>query len=241
MPAPAQARKIGGDETNFKSVGVTLAKSLVTFAGLKPDSRVLEIGCGFGRVALPLSLMLDERGTYAGTDVMRDGIDWCRANITRQGFSFHHFDIYNEFYNPRGLGSVEDTPLPFEDGAFDLVFLTSVFTHLVQEDVAAYMREIRRVLAPNGTLAGTWFQVEADVSTAILDGRTDIPLRWADGRGGYFSDANRGTLAVGYDETEVDRFHAEAGLAITQKRLGNWQPRANGGPNVQDWIYAKPV
>lgn len=241
MPSPAQARKIGGDETNFRSVGVTLAEALQRFAGLKPESRVLEIGCGYGRVALPLTQIMDSRGSYEGIDVIREAIDWCRENVApiHPRFGFNHFDIYNEFYNPGGSGSVSDTALPFDDAAFDLVFLTSVFTHLVPDDVRAYLREIRRVLAPTGALWSTWFMVDDGVGEAVLDGRSAIPIKWADGQGGYFATPDRGTLAVAYDEAVIDRFYADASLTIIEKRRGDWYPRPNAGPNRQDWIGAR--
>jgi SAM-dependent methyltransferase len=244
IPIPPKQRiKIGGDDTDFRKMGCVLAGALVRFANLTPERRVLEIGCGIGRVALPLTQILNESGSYVGTDVALDGISWCREHITPYypNFSFLHFDIYNEFYNPGGRGAVTDTPLPFCDGAFDLVFLTSVFTHLGPEDVKAYMREIRRVLAPGGTLWSTWFMVDHRLGDTILDGRSQVPLHWSDGTGVYFNTKDRGTLAVGYDEQMIDVFHANARLSIALKRRGSWCGRPDGGPGFQDAILAKPA
>ena len=39
---------------------------------------------------------------------------------------------------------------PYEDGEFDVVVLTSVFTHMLPDDVAHYLDEIARVLKPGG-------------------------------------------------------------------------------------------
>lgn len=244
MPAPAQAFKIGGDHTKFRSVGVALARTLQRFAGLQPHHRVLEIGSGYGRVALPLTQILNV-GSYDGVEIMAEAVAWSSEQITPlyPKFKFHHFDLYNEFYNPSGRGTVADTPLPFEDGAFDLVFLTSVFTHLPPEDARAYLGEIRRVLKPDGTVWATWFMVDSGVGEAILDGRAQVPIRCPDGNGTYFANENRGTLAVGYDEPLIDDLYREAGLAIYLKRRGTWcgrtQPSEN--PGFQDSIAARPA
>jgi SAM-dependent methyltransferase len=39
---------------------------------------------------------------------------------------------------------------PVLDGAVDFAFAGSVFTHLFEEDAKNYLREVRRVLAPDG-------------------------------------------------------------------------------------------
>lgn len=44
------------------------------------------------------------------------------------------------------------TTLPFADGAFDLVTLNDVLQHVHEDVVLASLRELRRVLAPGGTL-----------------------------------------------------------------------------------------
>lgn len=240
-PSSEQARKISGDPATFHSIGISLARALEKFAGLKENSRVLEIGCGYGRVALPLTQVINSEGSYTGVEIMPEAVAWCTQNIPalHPGFKFHHLDVYNEFYNPNGAQSVSDIALPFEDASLDLVFLTSVFTHLVAEDVDAYMREIARVLTPSGVLAGTWFMVDHGVGAKILDGRAQIPIAWADGAGAYFKSAERGTVAVAYDEAVVDAFHERTGFAIENKRRGHWFSRADAGPPYQDWIIAR--
>ena len=50
-------------------------------AGLRPDHHVIDIGCGSGRLALPLTNFL-RRGRYEGFDIDPDMIAWCRRSIT---------------------------------------------------------------------------------------------------------------------------------------------------------------
>jgi ubiquinone/menaquinone biosynthesis C-methylase UbiE len=50
--------------------------------------------------------------------------------------------------------------LPFEANTFDLVFLNSVFSHMMTKDVLFYLNEFKRTLKPNGILYVTAFVEE---------------------------------------------------------------------------------
>jgi hypothetical protein len=50
--------------------------------------------------------------------------------------------------------------MPAEDGAFSLVIALSVFTHTTQAHAEYYLREITRVMRPEGTLVASFFLFE---------------------------------------------------------------------------------
>src|SRR5947209_5113048 len=64
-------------------------------AGLRPDEAVLDVGCGVGRMALPLTRYLGPEGGYLGFDVLRPAVRWCRRRITPAfpRFRFAHADV----------------------------------------------------------------------------------------------------------------------------------------------------
>ena len=131
-----------------------LAKGLVTEA-----SDILDIGCGCGRYAVALRRLNYKgwrySGRYTGLDIDREMIGWCQKHFPPKRFTFVWADRYSKVYNPSGQSGAYR--LPFEEGSFDFVFSTSLFTHLLEEDLVSYLRETARVLRPGGTMSMTVF------------------------------------------------------------------------------------
>lgn len=102
--------------------------------------------------------------SYRGIDVQADCVAWCIRHIesAHPAFRFFHVNARNERYNPRGEAIDGGFRLPFEDAEFDIINMFSVFTHMVEADVRAYLGEFRRVLAPGGRVFLTAY-VEEDV------------------------------------------------------------------------------
>ena len=153
---PWWLRDVGGSD--FKRTGAEFLRYFIEIAHLRPEARVLEIGCGSGRMALPLSRYLQD-GTYTGIDITPQSIAWCQRHISRRYplFTFVHADLYNKRYNPDGKLHANSYTFPFADRTFDFVFLTSVFTHLLPADATHYLQEIARLLAPQGNALLTFF------------------------------------------------------------------------------------
>jgi SAM-dependent methyltransferase len=118
---------------------------------LTPDSRTLEIGCGCGRTAFALASFLKD-GNYTGMDIERVALQSAKRNrlLCEKRFAFELLDIRNDLYNPNGQYLATDYVLPYPDQSFDVVFLLSVFTHMLTDEVRNYAKEITRVLKPGG-------------------------------------------------------------------------------------------
>ena len=74
------------------------------FTGLQPQHHVVEVGCGIGKGAIPLTQYLTSATGYLGIDVIADSIAWCSAEITRRhpNFRFVHFDVKDKLHHPGG-------------------------------------------------------------------------------------------------------------------------------------------
>ncbi|MBD0361051.1 MAG: class I SAM-dependent methyltransferase, partial [Nitrososphaeraceae archaeon] len=137
---PKRMTSLVGDG-DFEEIGRDLLHSLIEIAGLKPNERVLDVGCGIGRVAIPLTYYMKGNGCYEGFDIVPHEIKWCKKNITSRYSNFHFqlADIYNGVYNPAGKYKASNYKFPYKDESFDFVFLTSVFTHMLTEDMENYL------------------------------------------------------------------------------------------------------
>lgn len=78
---------------------------------------MLDVGCGSGRMALPLTGYLNSEGRYAGFDISQKAIAWCQEHITsaHPNFQFEVSDIYNSLYNPKGKYQSLDFRFPYPD------------------------------------------------------------------------------------------------------------------------------
>jgi SAM-dependent methyltransferase len=240
LPVPASEKiYTGGDAGNFLQVGIDTLRSLVTFGKVTPSSRVLEIGSGIGRVALPLTQWLEGEGEYTGVEIVKDGVDWCAQNIGAHypRFRFLHLDIYNEYYNPNGTQKIGDLPLPA--GHFDIAVFCSVFTHLVADDTAAYLKLLARTLKPGGLVWGTWFMMDDEARALVLEGKTTLKFN-IDGEQTFFLDAERkSTLAVAYERPCIERLFADHGFTVDFVDTGLWCARDKAAGGYQDLVIAR--
>lgn len=131
-----------------------------------PEYRILEIGCGSGRMAIPFKNYFTT-GRYVGVDISEKAIKWAQDALGDNCLRFQHIDIANEWYRPGAGACVEESRLPFEDKSFDFIFLASVFTHLRASEAVAYLKDISRLLTPNGAVISTWFLLD-DFSRANI-------------------------------------------------------------------------
>src|SRR5262245_29313177 len=77
---PRRLRGFAGD-SDFLATGAELVGLAGTYGGVRDDSRVLDVGCGIGRLARALVAVLDPEagGAYVGFDPVAEAIAWCAA------------------------------------------------------------------------------------------------------------------------------------------------------------------
>ena len=227
---PKRKTFIGGG--GFVAVGNAFFGTLKRH-GLRADMDVLDVGCGQGRMARPMTSFLT--GRYEGFDIDKSGIEWCQAQYEDvPNFTFHHADVFNARYNKTGQVAAKAYRFPFEDNSFDRVFLTSVFTHMFKEDVENYLTEITRVLKPGGKCLVTWFLLD-DISRQsqhpVMQFKYDV------------DDVSRTTVksnpeaAIAFDIDFVKRLYEKLGLGLEDIEHGKWG-RPESPYDLQDLIVA---
>lgn len=221
-------------EGDFAATGDEFLGHFTAIAGLQPGDRVLDVGCGIGRMARPLAAFLDPArgGAYAGFDVNPAGIAWCEARYPAH-FAFTRVDLVNARYNPTGTLRADEFRFPYDDDAFDVVILTSVLTHLLEAEADHYLAETRRVLAPGGRMLATFFLLDEGSRAALRAGRAAPTFEDPGGMVAIHSDAMPED-AVAYDERWV-RERADVRAIHPGAWRGNPTPPAR---SFQDLVLA---
>lgn len=162
------------DDAAFLATAVADVVRLESLAGLTRDSRVLDWGCGAGRLGIGIGARLDRVADYHGVDVQPELIEWAESNIDAPGFRFTCVDVSNERYNPDGR---PHRTLATDPDSVDVVYAYSVLSHMNDIDSAAYLALIREALSPAGAAFLTCF-VEEDVPAWEENPAGYGPLEW---------------------------------------------------------------
>lgn len=197
LPPPRLRTLVGGtpDAAHFLASGERAAAVVEDAAVAQGVARrtVLDFGCGCGRTLRHLSGWT----SVSGCDVNPLLVDWCRKNLA--GASF-------EVSSPH-------PPLPYEDGAFDLVYAISVFTHLTEERQRKWLAELSRILTPGGVLVATTHGDELAANALVPrqvhdyeEGRVVVVYPESEGKNLCAAYHPRGALAALADELEQVAF-----------------------------------
>ncbi len=239
LPPQEMMNFIGSpDEEHFKRVMVHFFSEITNRCYVEPSSKVLDIGCGVGRLAFPFAMYLTE-GEYYGCDIWEEGIEFCNSNIASKYPNTRFFVVKMEnlyylgeevdYYKPNSL------EIPIEDNYIDCVFAISVFTHLVRRDIEIYLKEIYRILKPDRIFFVTGFIIDRFFfqyrkSTGKHKEVTEKEL------GCYYAYKGQDFFA-GYTFTRWLSMFEDAGFEIVSYEPGKWAEKP-GSRLYQDTFIA---
>lgn len=234
-PSRALVEAVGGYD--FHIVGQHLSDIATTFGALKPHERLLDIGCGVGRLAVPLTRYLTT-GEYTGFDISGRAIRWCRKSIScsHPNFWFALADISNSHYNPHGALRPESFRFPCADQSVDIAFAASVFTHLEPASADHYLAETARVLKPGGRAVLSFFLLDPHLISRLggfYPRFTHFPQPYY-----AVADQKDPEAAVAYDVAAVAEALRAKGLAVV--RIANGHRAQHPDPlSYQDFVLAQ--
>lgn len=135
----AMAYAVGGGD--FSKVG-QWELELLTSVGLSEGQRIIDVGCGSGRLSAALTRRFGDRVSYLGLDIVQTMLDYA-ATVSDPSYRF-------------ALNTELSIPAP--DASCDFIVFFSVVTHLLHEESFRYLRDARRALKPDGRLALTFLE-----------------------------------------------------------------------------------
>jgi ubiquinone/menaquinone biosynthesis C-methylase UbiE len=224
----------GGGPATWDAIARMHMAAYARYAPIEPDFSVLEVGCGVGRDAIPLSHLLSPAGGYIGVDIIKPSIVWCRKNITPKfpNFRFVHFDVQSDIHNPRGAIRSADVRMPVPDVSVDRILLQSVFTHMFEPDIVSYLREFVRVLRPHGIVVASFFIVDDEARSLAVATKQCLTFEHQIAPDCWVNDPEHPEGAVSYSEAALRRMLAASGLRLIQPiHRGAWcgrEGRADG-------------
>jgi SAM-dependent methyltransferase len=185
----AMQQAIGGQ---FEAFGV-VEMQMLRFYGLQPEGMLIDVGCGSGRLAIPLSR--HHPGGYLGTDLVDDLAAYARRACARPDWRFE---------------VVSGLTIPASAESADMVCFFSVFTHLLHEQTYLYLEEARRVLKPGGRIVFSFLEFTIPSHWVIFEGTVQ------DAR-----NANQHPLNVFIDRDGIRRWAEALGLTVVEFRDGD--------------------
>jgi cyclopropane fatty-acyl-phospholipid synthase-like methyltransferase len=178
--------------------------------GLKPNHRLLDIGCGCLRGGIHAIKYL-ETGNYYGLDINRSLIEAGRREVGLAGLAHKnpHLALSDRFE----LGLFREK--------FDYLLALSVFTHLFANHIIRCLAEVREVLAPDGRFFATFFLAPHSVHLTPIVHQP----------GGVRTDYDRDPFHY-----SVDEIRAMARLAnLSMEIIGDWNH-----PRAQQMVMFRP-
>lgn len=112
--------------------------------GVSDGMRVLDFGCGSGRLAYYLKQKCDLE-QYVGLDVVADLLAYAAERVPAPEY---RFQINHALTLPPDLAP------------FDVICSFSVFTHLLQTEIFLYLKSMEQALVPGGLLIFSFIEMD---------------------------------------------------------------------------------
>lgn len=222
---------------DHSGVAARQQRALLEQCGVLPSSRLMEIGCGIGRLVYELAGYLDV-GSYSGFDISPVAIDWLNQNYAPllPNFHFDLVEVQNARYHPKAGAEPNHARFPYPDQSFDFACSFSVFTHMQLPDIAHYLDELRRVLQPGGHGIMTFFAITAEDDAPSLR-EPFVPI----GEGTWTTHPELPERAIAFDEALILQAIADANLTVADRFAGAWHAWSTDAPLHKDVFVLAPA
>ena len=162
---------------------------------LTPDSKVLDVGCGGGRIA---RLIAPSVGQLVCSDAAELMLDEARAALGE------HSNVSYQLADALVLNGLED-------GSFDLVYAHDVFVTFDPQQILAALDSFRRVVKPGGVVVASFYTIDRPEWAS-----EQIELARDGARRGRFGPSQPRP----YTAAQIDAWYEAVGLEPVDDRYG---------------------
>jgi SAM-dependent methyltransferase len=213
---------------------VPLTRALIERAGIGKGQHVLDVAGGAGEPSLSIAEVVGPQGSVTCTDGVAEMVEAARANAQQRGLANMQFQ------------QCAADSLPFPDNSFDVV--VSRLGVMFFPDTIAAMRELLRVLKPNGRMAfAVWGKSDVNpfcyLVTRVMDQHVQSPAADPDAPNAFrFAEpgrlVNAMTQAGAVDvEESVASFDIEAPISVRQF----WEMRSQTSDTLREKLLKLPA
>lgn len=197
-------------------------------SSLRPDMRVLDIGCGPGSITIDFAKHCPQ-GQAVGVEPTEAPLEKARQNAAKVGVQNVQFQV----------GHIH--ALDFPDATFDIVHAHQVVQYV--SDPVAALREMRRVAKPGGFVAVRDWDCSSMTWYPNIEGMSllrDVRLRHARSLGGE-PDAGRRLLSwaieAGFESSRIKRSSSTWLYSTPDERLW-WTATVVQRAKEADYVYS---
>jgi SAM-dependent methyltransferase len=238
---------VGGSDP--EAVGDACVGILARYLTMNKTSRLLDFGCGVGRVLLSVLKNRPELGSITGFDIMPQVIRFCDERIA-PAFPNSAFrliqgrnDHYDQFIDAAGTIAPQSHDALRDEfsAAFTGAYAFSVFTHVEQADFGNLLGLVGALLEPGGELLFTCFLLTPYSRQAIEQHATLFPFGDTayEADGGIFIGNRHDRLGfIAFNLSLVEQIVHNAGLVVTHVEHGSWTGAGFSG-SLQDVVVCR--
>lgn len=221
---------VGGGDPEW--VGDIQASWLLRHIPLDGEERVLDFGCGIGRVALALLRRRPNLRSLTGFDIVPGMIEFCNTTIAAN-FPNANFELvadknqhYERFKDGAPARSRDDLASAY-GGTFDAAYAFSVFTHIDVGDFVDLLRFVGTLVKPAGALLFTAFALTPysrhQMANNATTRRFEHHWRYEEDGEVFVGNTQDRQAFIAYDIRRIEAMIWEAGLVPSAVEYGDWR------------------
>ncbi len=149
---------------NYVRGGLCQKKLLLKYADLNKNSKILDCGCGAGKLAYSLKNFFDT-GSYYGFDIEKKTINFLKKNHKKFNFNYHN--LY--YLKNKSKNDAAQINFNYENKMFDIICTFSIFTHQPTEVLENYLKQFSNMIKPGGITFNTFYIVDKNKKDKIKD------------------------------------------------------------------------